>query len=138
MLDPQVLDGVWQTKQIEWTGDRRQMLLGHVDVLHGGGDVAVSQQQLNHGQAHASFEQVRGEGMAQGVNAMAVLNVGSFLDPVVHASGTVHGDRPRVAEIREQPLTWPILSPVFSQLFEQCPRKECVAILAPFALINTN
>jgi hypothetical protein len=46
---------------------RLQPLARHVGVDRGGGDVGVAQQHLHRAQVGAVVQQVRGEGMAQGV-----------------------------------------------------------------------
>ncbi len=45
--------------------DFAQAVLGHMGVDLGGGQVAVTKQQLHHAQVRAMIEQMRGEGVPQ-------------------------------------------------------------------------
>jgi hypothetical protein len=83
-----------------------------------------------------SLEQVRGEGVAERMDAAPLRDSRPLFGGRVELlrGGDVHGPRPIPG--REQPLGGPVLPPVGPEFLQQPGRQEGVAILAPLALLN--
>ena len=71
------MKGVREGARVEGAGDGERAGLEDVSVDHGGGDVLVAEQLLHSADVAALFQQMRGEGVTQGVATRALGDSGS-------------------------------------------------------------
>jgi hypothetical protein len=96
----------------------------------------VAEEPLDRMQVSASFQQVGGEDMAQGMDAAPLADPRLELGRIVELlrGGGVHRALPIPG--REQPFGGPVLAPVGPQLRQQAGGEERVAVLGPLRLLN--
>jgi len=74
-----------------------------MEVPHRRGDLAVAEEPLHGVQVDAGFEQVGGEGVAQGVDAALLLDAGAQLREGIDLLGDRDVDRAAALAIGEEP-----------------------------------
>ena len=79
----------------------------------------MTQQPLDGMDIGAGFQQVRGEAVAQGVDATMTPDLGAVARGVIHALRQGVAYRPRAGPVREQPGARAILVPVIAQGLQQ-------------------
>ena len=62
--------GLPEGKRIQWTGNRSEMCLGHVQITAGCLQIGVAEQQLNRAQVRTGFQQMGSEAMPEGILAL--------------------------------------------------------------------
>ena len=112
------------------------MLSGDPEVLRGGIERLVAQQQLDRPDVGPGFEQVSRATMAQRMDALAVRDPSALLRMRVDLLGRADGHRRVRIASRQQPRGWPVACPVGAQCGQQTGREQGVAILPPFALFD--
>ena len=130
--------GANRSEQIERRAGAHLRVPGQLKVARGRTDVPVPEQALNRVDVDAGLEQVRREGMPQGVNPPGLGDpralLGRLIGPLQR--GRVH--RVRALRRRKQPRRGARLCPVPAQGLEQARREHRVAILAALALLDAN
>jgi len=98
----------------------------------------MAEQALDRVQIGSALEQVRREGVAQGVDAAPLVHAGLAFGAAIDALDA--GDRDRsVFPLRgEEPRLGPCVAPVRAQLLEQARREQRIAIPTSLALLHAN
>ena len=107
-----------------------------MEVAHRRAHMAVTEQTLDGVDVDPGFEQMRGERMAQRVNATAAGNAGSLAGSVIHALGRLVVERTIAPAVGEQPEARAGDPPVLAQHLQQPCREQRIAILAALALAH--
>ena len=90
-------------RQIQGRDGAEHAPLAEVEVAHRGGDVLVAEQELDGVQVAAGFQQVGGEGVAQGMDAALLADAGAQFRGGVDLLGDGDVDRARALAIGEEP-----------------------------------
>ena len=72
-------------EQVQWRGGARQVFLRQMKVARSGAQTAMPHQALDRMHIHARFQQMRGEGMTQGMDAARFGDAGALLRCVIDA-----------------------------------------------------
>ena len=114
------------------------MLPGDPEVPRGGIERLMAQQHLDRPDIDPRFEQVRRKTMAQRMDALAVRDPRGPLRVRGDFLGGADGHRRVGIEARKQPRGWPVELPVGAQFGQEAGGEQGGAILAPFALLDTD
>jgi hypothetical protein len=125
-----------ETEQIEWTPHLHQMAAADMDILESGLDGAMPQQQLNGVGIDTRIEQMRGKGVAQGVDARAWFDAGPCSGLVVNLLGRATGHGLVGFGAGEEPGPWTGDLPIGAQFDQQALGKQAVAIFVAFAVVE--
>ena len=96
----------------------------------------MAQEALHGGQVHAGFDQVRGEGVPQGMNAAFWGDAGGITRGTVDPMRRSNIDGRVAHTVGKQPDARPLLAPVVAQHRKQARREQRVAIPRAFALAH--
>src|SRR5512135_372564 len=107
-----------------------------MQVDRSGRKTGVAQQPLHDGDLHARLQQVRGEAVAQAMNAALIRQLGSVLRMVKDPLARRVGQRLVWVASEEEPLFGTEHAVVVTQLLQQPRREQRVTILTPLALLN--
>lgn len=122
---------------VERRGNAHEMLLRDVDIARGGFDGRMSHHSLDFKNICTRFEQVRGEAVAQGMDA-AVVDPDAVADEIEDFLGRTNRHRLRAIAPEKEPLAGMETTVVVAQLAEQAVGQKGVSIFAPFSLLNTD
>src|SRR5262245_25010933 len=109
-----------------------------VKVPGGGTDVPVAEQSLNGMQVNAGFQQVRGEGVAEPMNAPRLADAGGALRDLIHPWERGGMQRLTSSLRRKHPRSWTSDPPVLAERIEQPRRQDGVAVLAALAVLDAD
>jgi hypothetical protein len=98
----------------------------------------MPQQHLDRADIDPRFQQVRRTTVAQRMDTVAGRDSRSPLRVRVDFLGSADGQWRVGIEARKQPRGWPVELPVGAQFGQKAGGKQRVAILAPFALLDTD
>ena len=113
------------------------MLSGDPEIARGRVERLMAQQHLDRPDIGPGLEQVGRETMAERMDALAVRDPSALLRMIIDLLGRADGHRRVRIEARKQPRGWPVAFPVGAQFGQQPDGEQGVAILAPFALLDT-
>ncbi len=112
------------------------MAAADMDILESGLDGAVPQQQLNGVGVDARIEQMRGKGVAQGVDARAWFDAGPCSGLVVNLLGSATGHGLVGFGAGKEPRPWALVLPIGAQFDQQALGKQTVAVFVAFAMVD--
>jgi len=109
-----------------------------VTIAGRGGQRAVAQPVLDGEERDAVLHQMRGKGMAQGMDAVGLANPGATTGLVIDMQGSagVHGFE--LVATKEEPRAGAVCPPVIAKHVEGRMGEDCVAILVALALLDAN
>ena len=128
-----------EVQQLERPGDLGQPFLPHVQIGARGVEMGMTEQPLHHGDLDACLQQMRGEGMAQGMDAALAPQARALDGVIINAlPGGIDHRLFRRARGGEEPVLRAEPPPVLPQLGEQAEREQGVTILPSLALDDAN
>ncbi len=89
-------------EQLQWRRGAGERLPRQVEIAHGGRYVAMAEQALNGVDVDPGFQQMRGETVAQGVDAAGPSQAGAIACRAINARRCLGIDRPAVRGVGEQ------------------------------------
>ena len=106
--------------QIQRAFQQRPSFLPQMQVFGGGGQIAVSQQPLQHRQLHAGFQQMGGKTMPQRMNALMIGQLGQADGPVENELRRIAGQgRTGIVRRGKQPQGRTHQPPIGAQFCQQ-------------------
>jgi len=109
-----------------------------MDIAGSGLYRAVSQPPLDDVKLHPVFIEMTGKTVAQGMNAMAFVDLGFLLGVVKDLLGGADGHGPGFIPAEKQPFLRLCEAPVFPQQIKTSLGENRVSVLAPLALFNSD
>ena len=129
---------ITKAQQIERTVPLGQVLPGEVERACRGIDGAMTEQELDGAQVHPGFQEMRSKAVPQGMDAFAMGDTSGALGVGVELLGG--SDRHGLGGVcaGKEPRCRAVEFPVGPQCGEETSRQEGGAVLAAFALIDTD
>src|ERR1700688_853013 len=130
--------GLRQRDAVERTDDLLNRLGSDARVERRAVDLGMTEQHLDHSDIDVLFKQMGGEAVSQGVERYALVDSGPIGCGMAGAIELACRHRAHSVLSRKQPALWSCFLPPGAQQFEQMRRQHHIAVLAAFALLDTD